>query len=353
MNDMLADSADKLFASIATPAAVRAIERSGDATALWRAIEEAGFCDALVPGDAGGAGLSLHESFGMLLATGRHALPVPLGTTCWARLLLAQRAIDAPAGPIALAAAPMVEADGGWTARTVPFARVADWVVAQRGDTAWLLPTAAAERQARSVHGSLAAHLHWASWPSDAAIELGDALPCLETGAVLCAMSIAGALDKVLDLTVRYANERVQFGRAIGKFQALQQTISEIAELARAATLAAEMGAQAGLPQSSSSSAARGAGQGAHKRRGAARGGGRARGAWGHGHHGRIPAASVDAPLARVAARLRCGDVLASAHRRRAAGSPGRRRARLRARCTRAGRGGLTARRLPSPPNKA
>lgn len=253
MNDMLADSADKLFASIATPAAVRAIERSGDATALWRAIEEAGFCAALVPGDAGGAGLSLHESFGMLLATGRHALPVPLGTTCWARLLLAQRAIDAPAGPIALAAAPMVEADGGWTARTVPFARVADWVVAQRGDTAWLLPTAAAERQARSVHGSLAAHLHWASWPSDAAIELGDALPCLETGAVLCAMSIAGALDKVLDLTVRYANERVQFGRAIGKFQALQQTISEIAELARAATLAAEMGAQAGLPQSSSS----------------------------------------------------------------------------------------------------
>ncbi len=253
MNDMLADSADRLFASIATPAAVRAIEDGGDATGLWRSVEEAGFCDALTPEDAGGAGLSLHEAFGLLVAAGRHALPVPLAITCWARLLLAQRGKQAPAGPIALAAAPLMPADGGWTARTVPFGRLADWVVVQRGGTTWMLPTALAEKQDLGVHGSMSAHLRWSGWPDDAAIELGETVPCLETGAVLWAALMAGALDKALDMTVQFANERVQFGRSIGKFQALQQNISEIAELARAAMLAAEMGAQAGLPQSPSS----------------------------------------------------------------------------------------------------
>lgn len=251
MNDLLAESADKLFAHIATPAAVLQIERGGDAAALWRQIDDAGFCDALVPEDAGGPGLSLHEVFPLLVAAGRLAVPLPLAATCWARRLLAARGVATPAGPIALAAAPLVEADGAWTARAVPFGRVADWVVVQRGDMAWLLPAEAAVRHDIGVHGGLQAHMVWAAWPGDAAIELGDTLPWYETGALLWAAMLAGALDKVLDLTVAYANERVQFGRSIGKFQALQQNISEIAELAQAAMLAAEMGVQAGLPQSS------------------------------------------------------------------------------------------------------
>jgi hypothetical protein len=42
----------------------------------------------------------------------------------------------------------------------------------------------------------------------------------------LRALQLTGAMERVLDLTVGYALERVQFGRAIGKFQAIQQNIA-------------------------------------------------------------------------------------------------------------------------------
>jgi len=50
-----------------------------------------------------------------------------------------------------------------------------------------------------------------------------------QRGALYRAAAMAGALETVLGLTVRYAKERVQFGRPIGKFQAVQQQIAVLA----------------------------------------------------------------------------------------------------------------------------
>ena len=41
---------------------------------------------------------------------------------------------------------------------------------------------------------------------------------------------MAGAMQRVLDATLQYANDRVQFGRPIGKFQAIQHQLSVMAE---------------------------------------------------------------------------------------------------------------------------
>src|SRR5690606_31997252 len=64
-------------------------------------------------------------------------------------------------------------------------------------------------------------------------------------GALLRAQQMAGAMHRVLDMTITYALEREQFGRAIAKFQAIQQQIAEqagqtasVAAAAEAATLA-------------------------------------------------------------------------------------------------------------------
>ena len=56
---------------------------------------------------------------------------------------------------------------------------------------------------------------------------------------------MAGAIERSLALAVEYANLRVQFGRPIGKFQAVQQNIAVLATQAAAARAAAEAGSEA------------------------------------------------------------------------------------------------------------
>jgi acyl-CoA dehydrogenase len=59
-------------------------------------------------------------------------------------------------------------------------------------------------------------------------------------GALLRAGQIAGALRRVLDQSTGHANERVQFGRPIGKFQAIQHQIAVLSEHGSLAMAAAE-----------------------------------------------------------------------------------------------------------------
>lgn len=60
--------------------------------------------------------------------------------------------------------------------------------------------------------------------------------------ASLHAAEMAGSLTAVLDMTLRYASDRKQFGKSIGQFQALQMEISLLPELVAFATMAARMG---------------------------------------------------------------------------------------------------------------
>lgn len=70
-----------------------------------------------------------------------------------------------------------------------------------------------------------------------------DALP-RELAAVVTSAQIAGALERVLELSVAFANQREQFGRPIGKFQAIQHQLAVMAEQVTAARMAAQIGCQ-------------------------------------------------------------------------------------------------------------
>ncbi len=242
MQDSFFDSADRLFAQECTPAHIRQIEAGGDTAALWQTLVSAGFMDALLPEVAEGAGLTLADVWSILFCMGRHALPLPYAQTMLARAWLHHHGQRMPEGSITFAPF-QVSADGtGLCARAVTFGRTADWVLAQHDKNVWLLPVIQAQAKHSGAHGSLDADLYWSAEVTQSAL-LGDwAAPQFrDLLAISLAVLIAGATDRVFEMTLQHANQRVQFGKPIGKFQAVQQQVSEMAELVFGARMASEM----------------------------------------------------------------------------------------------------------------
>jgi acyl-CoA dehydrogenase len=64
-------------------------------------------------------------------------------------------------------------------------------------------------------------------------------------GGVARSLQIAGALESILDISVRYSNERVAFEKKISKFQAVQHNLARLAGESAAALAAATSAADA------------------------------------------------------------------------------------------------------------
>ncbi len=242
MDTLLVESFEKLLQGACTPAVVREVERTGDSAALWSDIEASGYLDLLVPGEGGG---SLREAFPLWLACGHRTLPVPLAQTMWAR---AVSGTDAGAGAIAIPPSVQRRSDGSWHCPGVPFGGVARSLLLRTPDGACCVPLAAAQVQRSGVHGSLQADIVLSALPGS---RLSGAVDLQAAGALITATLMAGALQRLLPMTLQYANDRAQFGQPIGKFQAIQQQLAVLAEQAFAARMAAELGcAETGvLPQ--------------------------------------------------------------------------------------------------------
>lgn len=246
MDDLFADAAAQLLRDLSTPDAVRSIEAGGDHRPLWQAIEDAGFADALVPEAQGGAGLALHEVFGVLALCGTHAVPVPLGETLVARGWLARAGAKPPRGSLVFAEAEAGTANAA-DALVCPIVRAgrhADHVLVARGGLLRLLPTATA--QALPAGFALDVALRWPATAWDIGEPVaGDAQALRLLQACLYAAQLSGALRAVFDRTLAYANDRQQFGRPIGKFQAIQHQLALMAEHVFAARMAAQIGCRA------------------------------------------------------------------------------------------------------------
>lgn len=244
-NDLFADAARQLLGGECTPAVVRAIEAGGlgapQAEALWAQIEAAGLADALLDEAEGGAGLGLSQLFGVLEQAGAHALPLPLGDTLLARALLAQAGMARPAGAIALASGERTQ-DGGLRCALVRGGRVAASVLVQAGDGWHLLAVQAAQTTPQAL--ALDAAFAWSPSQMLAApvVPVAQGLDARTLQAALLAPQMAGALMHVFQRTLQYANERQQFGRPIGKFQAIQHQLAVMSEHVFAARMAAQLG---------------------------------------------------------------------------------------------------------------
>ena len=234
---MFAEAIEDILKDQCTPAVVRAIEAGGPPLKLWQALEGSGFLELLAPETNGGAGLALPDLFPILSSFGRYAVPVPVAQTIATRALLAPHAM--PTGMVTLAAALHREAGGALCCPLTPYGMLADYVLASDSGALLLLPAASAQRQATGVHGSLTATLTWPDERHAASVPgAGASLPAF--AAALHAAMLSGAMNRVFEMTLQYCNDRVQFGKSLGKFQAVQHQLSIMAEHTTAASIAAE-----------------------------------------------------------------------------------------------------------------
>lgn len=247
-NDLFAEAARQVLADHCSPQAVRAIEADGrsapEAANLWQQLEASGLADALLPENQGGAGLRLAQLFGVLEQCGAHALPLPLGDTLLARALLADAGVAQPAGSVVLAQGALTPKHDVHSP-LVRGAQVADAVLVQAGTHWHLLAVAGAEITPQAL--ALDAGLCWSAAQIRAAphFVVTEGVDVRTLQAAVLAAQMSGALMQVFQRTLQYANERQQFGRPIGKFQAIQHQLAVMSEHVFAARMAAQLGCSA------------------------------------------------------------------------------------------------------------
>jgi alkylation response protein AidB-like acyl-CoA dehydrogenase len=253
---IVAETAARIFADLGDPQEVNSAKDTVWKPPLWRALEHAGLTLAWVPEENGGAGADLADGFAILGVAGRYAAAVPIAETLLAGWLLSRAGLNAPEGAMSVAPARpgdriTLNADGTLSgqARGVPFAKEAKHLAVLAGTSVALVETAACR---------LSDGTNLASEPSNtvtfdrvrplavAAAPQGLNQPALMLmGCVVRSVQIAGALEAVLDFTVRYSNERVAFEKPIGKFQAVQHNLARLAGEVSAAMTAAHSAADA------------------------------------------------------------------------------------------------------------
>ncbi len=265
----LAEAADRLLSQRCDSRLVAAADAGQWPQALWQAVEELGPGQLLAPEAEGGAGGDWLDACALLECTAAHCAPLPIAQTLLAGWLRSRVGLAPAAGPAAVAFTPaplqalraagradLTEADGP----VVPWAGQANHVARLGADdagTAQLLWLPRACVQVRAVAGgawpaarvgSTGIPLHQAAGasPNQAWCIALPGLSLAEVqarAALLSAAQIAGALGRLLEMTVTYTSERVQFGRSIGQFQAVQHQLAQLAEEAAAARVAVQAAA--------------------------------------------------------------------------------------------------------------
>lgn len=260
---MMSDMAHGLFADLFPIDALHRAETGEWPEQAWGRVVEMGLPNALLPEEAGGFGFDPQDALGLAWIAGYHAVPLPLVETMVAGSLLARSKLTVPDGPLSLIvageAAPLkltVESDGGLrlrgSARRVPWGARAQALVVVT-DCGRLALVRQGQWKARTVGRNLASEprddLDFDTILSSEDVEVPPAgftaVHARALGAAMRCLTMAGALERVLALTVQYAGERVQFGRAIGKFQAVQQALAVLAGEVAAAGGAADLAAEA------------------------------------------------------------------------------------------------------------
>lgn len=259
---MIRDSVAHLFSNEITKALIEQTESGVFPARLWESIENSGFHRVMCREEEGGMGESWETAFPILHGIGYHQAPIPLAETIVASFLLSASSVAIPDGPLTFAQADratglQLDSGGGKARITGTFSQVswARWcshIVVPLGETNDMalvtLDQSAVGIEPRTDKAGMPLDIVTFDSAEVARVfpwrfgEAGAVLLYLEA---LCkSIMIVGALDFAFDLSVGYVKDRKQFGKAIGKNQAIQQQIALMAGNLSSAKMAAVVAAQ-------------------------------------------------------------------------------------------------------------
>jgi alkylation response protein AidB-like acyl-CoA dehydrogenase len=231
----LQDAAADLLGSLSTTEQVRASATREEVydSGLWKAMVDQGWTGVELSEQQGGLGLGMVEAAVLAEQVGRHIAPAPIVEN-----LLAVGALAA-AGDLAGAAQwvdRLVSGDAAACVASqpeipVPYASAADVAVVVNGDEVLLVDLGDGPAIERQPAMDITRPVGWIRLEGRRVTTIGgadEATRLLDRGATLYAAALLGGAGRVLDMTVAYAKERVQFGKPIGSFQAVKHRCADM-----------------------------------------------------------------------------------------------------------------------------
>jgi alkylation response protein AidB-like acyl-CoA dehydrogenase len=270
---LLQQSAREFFARECGPERARALMATETAydDGLWRAMADQGWTGLIIPEEFGGLGLSLIDLIAVSEEMGRACLPGPFLSTLWASAVIdragnegqRKQYLEAIAAGEFKATVGLLEQDADWNPQAVAMraerdgkafrlngakhfvadAAIADVIITvartDEGLTLWPVPRNtgglsikptpgidgtrklySVEYENVLIPGSEA--LAFSSNPQDAFEE------ATRVATVALSAEMVGGMQWTLDQTVEYAKTRLQFGKPIGIYQAVQHQCADM-----------------------------------------------------------------------------------------------------------------------------
>ncbi|MFS0916432.1 acyl-CoA dehydrogenase family protein [Brevibacillus sp. 179-C 1.1 NHS] len=267
MNDitkMLIQSTTKIMKDVCTKEMVNDAEKGRWAAELWEVLAESGLLSIAVPEERNGNGGSYHDAFSVVRIAAKYSAPIPLAETLLANWLLADMGESVSEEPLTIAwkySKPFAfrKSAEGWMvsgeAEGVPWARHAKrmLVIGTLGTEA-VLTLLEPKKGTITLGQNMAGEARDTVTFSDICLEHCRLIPVSAervqewiwySGALMRTVMMAGALERIMELTVAYSSERAQFGKLISQFQAVQHQLATLVGEATASDAAANCAVEA------------------------------------------------------------------------------------------------------------
>jgi len=245
---LIEQSATRLFEDFSDSNAHELMEAGQFPETLWSDFLADGWLTTLLSESDGGSGLGLAGGCVLMRLAGYYSVPLPVVESLMAVYLAAESGFtvnDELLVP-AIISEPL-KADSEYTIRGVPWARHASSLLVIFSSNNETRLSMLSCQSVTIVEGqNMAGEARDDVTINTTQLNASQSLSGIDIEQVKSwlalgrAAQMAGSLQRVLEMTVEYANDRSQFGRAIGKFQAVQQQMAVLAEMTSASICAVD-----------------------------------------------------------------------------------------------------------------